>query len=263
MTDASATTRPVVAEHAPAPSTTRPIAQVPTGWKNPRALARAWAQRVDLRAGARLADGVGRGRRRSPASARIVSTPSAITSASRGSREEAVVDRQRRARIGRREPHRAARVRLHREHRRADLVAGRAGRVDRREQEEVADALARSALLRACDRDLRHRQRVRALELGGLALEALGRLEAEADADVVDQALADRQAADRPLRSRIPGDPYAPAASTTVCARSSPRGRRHADGAVAVEQHAVDQRVGARSSGSAARAPGRGRRTRR
>ena len=46
-----------------------------------------------------------------------------------------------------------------------------------------------------------------------------------------------------PLRSSIAGEPYAPAASTTCSARSSPAdvARRRA---VAVEQHAVDERVG-------------------
>ena len=118
-----------------------------------------------------------------------------------------MVDRERRARVGRGQADRAARRRLHREDGHADLVAVRAR--DRAPGRRRGPTARRAGAAGQRDGDLRHEQRVRALERRGLALQPLGALEAEADPDVVDQALADGQLALRPmpLRSRIPGEP--------------------------------------------------------
>ena len=171
-----------------------------------------------------------------------------------------MVDRQRRARVGRREAHRAARARLHREHRDAHLVARRAV-LQRGEVEEVPQPrLARAA--GDGHRHLRHEQRPCPLVLGGLAQQPGGAGEAKADADVVDQPLADGQPAlcadaaaqqdpRRAVRARRQHH-GARRAGRPPTSRGRPRARpRAARGRRACRRG---------SSGSRASAPGRGRR---
>ena len=126
--------------------------------------------------------------------------------------------------------------------RRADLVARRAGRVDRREQELVADALGAAAaaasivtcaIASACERSnsavSRCRRSVaskpRPTPTWSIRPSPTGSprdLAAQQDPRRAVRAGGEHDG----LRAQLAGD------------------RRHADGAVAVEQHAVDQRVG-------------------
>ena len=153
-----------------------------------------------------------------------------------------MVDRERRPRVGRAEAHRAARARLHREHRDADLVT-RPARAPATGSRRRPTAPARSALLATRDRHLRHEQRPRALVRGRLVAQPLRALEAEADADVVDQPLPDRQlradaAAQQDPRRAVGARRQHHRVGAQLAGR-----RREPDRAIALDQHAVDERV--------------------
>ena len=100
MIEASATDRPSHPSTRPSPSTTAPIAHVPTGWKKPaRGLAHV-ALGLDLRARAHLARRVGAhllGGRHPPQRLDALDQHGDVALVG----EEAVVDGQRRARVGR------------------------------------------------------------------------------------------------------------------------------------------------------------------
>lgn len=102
---------------------------------------------------------------------------------------------------------------------RADLAAG----IERRKEEQIPQARGAGAAARP-DAHLRHVRGALALEPGHLGLQPLARLPGEAHADVGGQVFADGKARSgpMPLRRSTPGDPYAPAASMTVRARTSP-----------------------------------------
>jgi hypothetical protein len=200
-------------------------------------------ERVEVGAGPRLGAGVaaqrlGRGERAQALDALGQHDGIALVG------EEAVIDLQRRARVGPGDPDRPARRGFHREDGRARLISGLARGVERGEEEQVAQA---GGAGRARERDghLCHEERERLLVGGGLAPEQLGAHEAEADADVVAQPFADRQPALR-ADAAAQQDPR----RAVGARRQDDRGRvqlaalcRDADRAVAVEQHPVDQRV--------------------
>ena len=176
-----------------------------------------------------------------------------------------MVDPQRRARVARGQADRAARRRLHREHGDADLIAvlGPAGSSPgkkKRSETPAAQALLDGATVTCamnsgCERS----------NAADLALQPLGALESEADADVVDQAFADRQlalrtdaAAQQDPRRAVRAGGQHDVSARAARPRSSPRRRRGRRPA------AHDRRACRRgSSGSRARARDRDRRRRR
>ena len=80
MTEASATDQPLAARSTrPSPSTTDPIAHVPTGWKNPRAASRTWRLGVDAGPARVSPCRVPAATSSAAASARSASTPSTRT----------------------------------------------------------------------------------------------------------------------------------------------------------------------------------------
>ncbi len=100
MTEASATDRPSQPCTRPSPSTTAPIAHVPTGWKKPAGGLAHVALGVDVGAGAQLARRVRThlvGRRHRPQRLHAVDEDGDVALVG----QEAVVDGQRRARVGR------------------------------------------------------------------------------------------------------------------------------------------------------------------
>jgi len=166
-----------------------------------------------------------------------------------------VVDGQGGAGIRGAQPDRAARDGPHGEDRRADLVALLRGGIDGREEEEVVGAAGAGAA-RHRDAQLGHEERPRPLERLGLALEGLGGLVAEADADVVVEALADGEPAlgadaaakQDPRRAVRAGGEHHRARADLARRGRDPRG------AFALEEDAVDQRVG--RDGQVLAAPG-------
>ena len=113
------------------------------------------------------------------------------------------------------------------------------------EQEEVGQA-ARAGAAGDGDGHLGHEQRVRSLELGGLALQLLRSLESEADADVVAKTLADGQLAigTDSAAKEDPGRAVGAGGQHDGSCAQFARARRDTDCPVAGQQDAVDERVG-------------------
>ena len=96
IAEASATASPSTPYTRPSPSTTRPIAHVPTGWKNPRRFAAMCASRRDVAAGEVLASGeISNPVDQRPEALHALGQHLGVT----GVGEEAVLDRERGLRI--------------------------------------------------------------------------------------------------------------------------------------------------------------------
>jgi hypothetical protein len=107
-----------------------------------------------------------------------------------------VVDRERHPRVVGIEAYRPARRGFHHERAGADLIASVLQRLEPGKDEEVAK-LRRAIAAPRGDGHLAHRERALVCETADILSKCLARLEAEADADVVTEAIAHRQAACR------------------------------------------------------------------
>ena len=188
--------RPVHAEHPPAVVHHRADRTGARGVEEAARIRPHVLGGARLPAGSELLAGV-------PADGRVVDQPAELLEAvdEHGGvalvGEEAVVDGERRPRIRAVQAHAAAGARLHREDRAADLVAVLGG-LDGREAEQVPGTL-RARPAPHAQRHLRHCQWPSVvLEAPGLLEQAVGWRPGSAYADVVEQALADRQPALRP-----------------------------------------------------------------
>ena len=190
------------------------------GWKKPRAAARACSTGDTVRAGPCLARGktveaLARDKRTQVSNA--LGEHLGVDRVG----EQAVVDDGRHAGVVGGEPDRASRARPHDEGRGARLELSISALLERRDVEQVPEA-GLAAARAGPHRDLRHEHGELGREARGLALQHGRRLEPEPHPDVVLRPSPTGSAGSSPLRRRTAGEPYAPAATTTVRARTSP-----------------------------------------
>ena len=237
-----------------------PIAHVPTGWKKPRAVARTCSSAPTSAPGrsSRAAYGATSGE---AASSRRRSKASASTSTSRSSRQEAVVDRQRRLGVGPVQPHRAVRARLHREGGAADLAARR--RAPGRRTGRARPAGTSGSTRRPSPGPCRARARPRAPRSRRAAARSAPRRRRRRRGRPALRRPAAPLARARAAAQQDPRRAVGAAETTTVVGPQLAAAGERADRAGVLDQHAVDERVGEDRQVLRARERGRRRRSRR